>query len=184
MAEASTRSQVRTWIRSQIAGQSHVEVRSLYREMVAHFAGNPDFVSAWLAETLPAIAYEETRRVCADTRDHILFGDEILNRDATEERMREVRPRWQAWLEHVGDRHVRLMDMNSNELRTAATIRRTRGENELRIAELWDELASKLKGKKKVSDVFTPEQIEDLAANLSISVNVRRQIIIREDLAA
>lgn len=184
MAEPSTRKQVRAWIRTQIAGQSHVEIRTLYREMVTHFAGDQAFVAAWLAETLPAIAYEETRRVCADTRDHIMFGDELLNRGATDERMRDIRPRWSAWLEHIGDRHMRLMEMTSDELHTAASLRRQRGENELRIAELWDELASRLKRKKKVGDVFTPEQIEDLAASLSISVDVRRQIVIREDLAA
>lgn len=184
MEDGKTRKQVRAWVRDRIDGESSVEVSSLYREMVTHFSQDREFVAAWLSETLPAVAYDETLRVCAQTRGHILFGDEILSRDETETRLKEVRPRWQAWLEHVGDRHVRLLDMTKEELRTAATLRRQRGETELRYAELWDELASHLRGKKKVSDVFTVEQIEDLAASLSVSINVKRQIIIREDLAA
>lgn len=184
MEDGKTRKQVRAWVRDRIADQSSVEVASLYKEMVTHFSQDREFVSAWLLETLPAVAYEATLQVCAQTRSHIVFGDEILSRGETEVRLKDARPRWQAWLEHVGDRHVRLMDMTKEDLRTAATIRRERGETELRYAELWDELASRIKGRKKVAEVFTVEQIEDIAAALHISINVRREFVIREDLAA
>lgn len=185
MAEATPRKQVRQWVRERIREEAAIEIPVLYKEMVAHFASQPDFVSAWLAETLMPMAYEETRGLCADTRSgHVVFGDTILSREATGERLKQARPRWNAWLEYVGDRHVRLIDMTRNELLTAATIRRQRGETELRLSELWTELASHIKGRKTVGQVFTPEQIDTLAADLRVDIDVRRQIIIREDLAA
>lgn len=181
MPTDSPRRQVRTWLREQIADQTEVEIAVLYRRMIAHFAEDPTFVRAWLAETLPAVAYEETRSIVGDTRGgHVLFGDVLLSREATDRRLAASRPRWQLWLEHVGDRHVRLVEMTRNDLLAAASIRRERGETEIRYAELWEELASRLSGKKRVGDVFTSEEIDALARSLRIQIEVQRGVIVTE----
>src|SRR5690349_10393179 len=102
METKTPRQQVRAWIRDRIAEESSVQLPTMYRELIEHFAADPEFVKAWLAETLSPVAYEETRRVCADTRGgSIVWGDVVLSRDASDARMKAARPRWQAWLEYV-----------------------------------------------------------------------------------
>lgn len=172
MREPSTRGRIRAWVRAAIADKPAVKLPELTRDLVARFADDREFVMAWLAETLPAVAYEEVQAVCAATRAHIVFGDEVVSRAEFGEHVRQQRPRWQAWLEHVGDRHVRLWEMRRDDLLAAAAEREARGAEEYRRAVLWRELAARLRGRKTVGEVFTEEEIDVLAASLDVRVEV------------
>lgn len=179
------RREVRAWVRSQIKDQSVVDMSTLYRELIVHFSHDQEFIDLWLTETLPAIAYEETRRVIGETRGHVMFGDQLLSRAATDVRLRAARPRWQAWLENVGDRKQKLvMDMNASELLFAAELREARGESEYRVAALWREMRSYLLvagPDATVRDVFKPEEIDRLAESLHVEISATRTIVIRDD---
>lgn len=163
MVEKSTRQQVAEWVRAQMEGQEAVSLPDLVNDAVAHFEPQRSFVRQFLAESLRPIIYDLASTVAKQSRrNFVVAGDELVTREELTERSNKRASRWESWLEHVGGKHVRLLDMTREELILAADIRRGRADSELRIAHLWDALAAKLEGGQRVRDRFTPAEIETM----------------------
>lgn len=178
----NVRAYVRAYVRGLIAGADEVSIPALADATVTHFEGDQQFVREFLQETLPAIVYDEARSVCATTRQNLVFGDVVLSRPAAEERLKQARPRWQMWLEYVGDHHVTVPEMTVPDLRAASDIRRERGEREIRVGEFWGELADRMEAAHsiRVKELFDDDALTDLAVSMRVDIAVVRQFAIRD----
>lgn len=135
----SARSKVRAWIREAIRDRGDVHLPTLAGEVVEHFRGDQEFVDAYLAETLPDIVYATAQAVLGTTR--VRLADELVQPERLRAATPVLRSKWGHWLEHVGDRHVRLGDMTKGLLLVAAEERERRGDTEYVIARTWRHLA-------------------------------------------
>lgn len=173
---STARQQVRTWAKEQITHDREISIPDLATECVQFFRQDHAFVDALLNETIRAMCYEQIRIVVQDTRREcpgpapiIMAGDRIVSRGQILEAGKAFAQRWATWLEHVGDRHVRLLDMTSADLRTAAAERRKRADHELTVVALWDTLARRLKPDETVGKRFSVEDIERINQQLQNS---------------
>lgn len=168
MSAQTARQQVYAWVRGELDGQTTVRLPELTDRMVAHFSTDAEFVSAWLSETLRPIAYDAVQRVIAGTRAYVIIADEAVPHEEAVRAIKAKRPRWQAFLEHAGDRHVRLFEMTRQDLLLAADEREKRGAAEMRLAALWRYLAEQLNDSETVGQHFTEAQIADIAGRLNV----------------
>lgn len=166
MSAQTARQQVYAWVRGQMGGQASFSLPELTDRMVAHFSTDKDFIAAWLGETLRPIAYDAVQRVCATTRAYVVIADEAVPHAEAVRAIRERRPRWQAFMEHAGDRHVRLLDMTRRDLLLAADEREKRGAVEMRFAALWRHLAQQMTDTETVGQHFNETQIEEIAKQI------------------
>jgi hypothetical protein len=157
----SARIQVRTWVREQIADADEVTLPALADEAVEHFVKDKRFIRALLDESLRPLVYDLARIEMGRTRGTVIrLGDTLATEEAIDKRSQTLAGKWSRWLEHVNDRHVRLLDMTREDLLTAAGERRERAEADLKIADLWDRLAAHLEGGQAVRERFTPQEID------------------------
>ena len=165
----SHQAQVRLWIKGQVDGAPAVRLPDLTDRAVEHFSKQKPFIRSFLAEQLRPIVYEQARIVLQDTRRDgapILLGDELVNREEFKRRATAIASKWSQWIEHSGDRHIRLLDMTRADLLAAAEERYQRGQREMGLARLWRKLAAGLGDGEVVRERFTPEQIEEVLAAL------------------
>lgn len=170
--ELTPSAQVAQWIRADMKGATEVKLPDLAQRAVTHFRTDTAFVDLFLQESLTPLVYEIAKRVAASTRDMVVLGDVVVTKDSMTERAKRVSSRWDAWLEHVNDRHVRLRDMTRADLRVAISERRKRGDVEYAIASLFEEIALRLPDDTThVGAVLTGAQIEQLRVSLSVVVS-------------
>jgi hypothetical protein len=182
--EKTAKQQLYAWMREETEGESITRLPELTDRTVERLMANQDVLRAYLTGSIRDLTYDFAQRFIGKTRGFVLFGDDLIARQDVPKIAALRRPRWQAWLEHVGDRHVRLFDMMKRELLHAASLREERGQTEYQYAALWRELASGLDDVQSVKEVYTEKQIEEIAASLRVRVRVRRQEIARIEEAA
>jgi hypothetical protein len=183
MVDSPTRT-LYAWMREETEGQSITRLPELTDRTVERLLANQDILRAYLTASVRELTYDFAQRFIGQTRGHVLFGDDLIARPDIPAIASTRRPRWQAWMEHIGDRHVRLFDMMKGELLSAASLREERGHTEYQYAALWRELAGKMTDVQSVKEVFTEKQVEEIAASLRVRVRVRRQEIARIEEAA
>ena len=169
MTVATPTSRVRDWIYQEIDGMDTVKLPELANAAVAHFSQDPTFVHAFLETHLRPIIYDLAQKAMAATRGRenvIMAGETLLTRDGISKDAKKLQSKWERWLEHVGDRHVRLTEMTKSDLLKAAEERRKRANTDIRIAALWEALAERMEGDQKVGELFTPEQIDKVRISL------------------
>lgn len=173
MKHETPAAEMRAWIKERTTDKKSVNAPALARKMIKHFEKDEEFVVAFFREHGYATAYRLVIETIQRTRGRasvVQLGDEVVDRDEFEKRSKAFLSRWDRWLEHVGDKHVRLMDMKRSDLLAAAQIRRERADNELEIAQLWESLAERLEGSQTVREAFTPEEIDRVKASLDREV--------------
>lgn len=164
--------QVAQWIRANMQGATEVKLPDLAERAVAYFRTDSAFVDQFLQESLTPLVYDIAKRVAASTRDLVVLGDVVVTKASISERSKRVSSRWDSWLEHVNDRHVRLRDMTRVDLRAAISERRKRGAVEYTIASLFEAMAAHMPDDKAVvRDIFTNDQIEQLRAALPTTIS-------------
>lgn len=164
--EKSTRARLSEWVSAELVGAEEIQIPALTEKAMRHFADDKGFVSALLRENVRSLIYEVVQTVVGKSRGELVqLGDAVV--DATEFKARaRRRSTFENWLEHVGDHHVRLLDMSREELLIAAKERTDRGKHELELARLWRAMAQRLEGGQQVREVFTAAEIESLRASL------------------
>lgn len=181
MTEKSPLSEASTWARQEIArriaADGSVQIPDVANVMVAHYRNDAEWLSRFLGETFRQVAYDVAQRQCASTRGGVVFGDAMMPREEFTKEIKRRRARWEVWLEQVGDRQVRLFDMGATDLMTAAAERRRRGSIELQLAVLWETLADRCGRRKKVREVWTAQEITNLAASLDIQIETVVSVI-------
>jgi hypothetical protein len=153
------------------AGDS-VEIPLLADRLLDMVDADPDWRQALLRPSIETFTREAVQRHVASTRGLLVFGSEVVTRREFERRVHQRAQRFERWREHVGDRHLKLMDMTRNDLLQAAAERITRGLDELRIAALEQRLADRLEHDQRVSDAWSAEEIALLVDRLGIDWHV------------
>lgn len=167
--ETTPKAVVTAWISGEIEGKPIVDRSALVDAAVEHFAKDPAFVSAFLAQMLRPMIYEIAKQVMKRDRPGEMIrelGAEIMADGEFKKRAKERASRWRDWLEHSGGTHIRLMEMTKADLQRAAAERRQRGDVEYAYAELWDALSVRLEGNEKVKERFTADEIERVRISL------------------
>jgi hypothetical protein len=153
-----------------------VSMPSIANEAIQELLLDPADLQEWLGITVRPVMYEHIQREVAKSRNGvIIFGDTLTTPAEVKNAARRRRPNWQVWVEHAGDRSVPLTLMTRTDLEIAANEREKRGLHELKLASLWRHMAYQLSGSQKVSDLFTPEQIQSLADELNVDWQAVRQ---------
>lgn len=170
--ELTPSAQVAHWIRADMKGATEVKLPDLAQRTVAHFRTDTAFLDQFLQESLTPLVYDIARRVAASTRDMIVLGDVVVTKGSITERAKRVSARWDSWLEHVNDRHIRLRDMTRADLRAAISERRKRGDVEYAIASLFEAMVERMASDDAVvRDVFSNDDIELLRAKLPATIS-------------
>ena len=161
---------VRNWVRHEIEGQRAVKLPELSEAAVVHFSQDPDFIREFLALHLSPVVYDLAKRVLGEGRGQdnlVLAGDVLMTRDEFKDRAANLKSKWSRWMEHAGDCHVRLLDMNRTQLWQAAEERLKRSNTEALYARLWRQMAERLPDDKAtVGSFFTTKQIDQLYRSL------------------
>jgi hypothetical protein len=161
----------RQLINDALADHRYVHLRRDVREQLkAEIMSDTDWVEDMLDESLNPVLYDLATNAVHGTRQGIFLvvGDEIMRRDEFRRRARGQASRWMGWMEHVGDRFIRLGDMTRRDLLLAAQERRRRADREYKIADLWEKLAAGLAEEQRVGEVYTIDQIQEVAEAISI----------------
>ncbi len=159
-AVTSIRSRLRVWITEEVEDLHEFELSTVADSATDYFLTDSEFVGTVLRDLLRAMAYEVTAGVAQRTRGFIVLGNHVASREGLKEQAKHLSGKWDRWLEHVGTRHLRLMDMTREDLLTAAAERRLRAKTENTIATLWETLAEKLEGGQVLRERFTPAEID------------------------
>lgn len=162
---ATYRKQMRGWLRDEIEGKDEIALPDLANRAVLHFATNPTFVQGFMEEQLQPIVHTMAQQVMAESRPTpvLSFTDTVMTSEKFEEKVAAFKTTvWGNWMEHAGSRHVRLLRMDSTDLRMAAAERRGRGRTEFKFATLFDQIADGLEGGQVAEDRFTVDEIDAL----------------------
>lgn len=171
MTVSTPTSQVRDWIYQEIEGQNTVKLPDLANAAVVHFSKDPVFVHGFLETHLRPIIYDLAQKAMAATRGKqnvINVNDTLVTKEGIIAGAQKLQSKWERWLEHVGDRHVRLTEMKRADLLAAAELREQRAGTDMAIAKLWRALAERMEVDQTVGELFTPEQIEKVRTSLII----------------
>jgi len=162
----SARLRIRRWVRDELtavlAAARDVQLPEVADSARDHFLADAAFLAGPIGDLIRAVAYEEAGAYCQETRSGLVrFGEKAVPRGTArdEAATRLRRNPFQTWLEHAGDRTVRLMDMTREQLTVAAAERTSRGTTELVIAATWGELVKKLAPGEQVKQRFTVEEV-------------------------
>jgi hypothetical protein len=160
------RDSLRDWLRAEIAKRKEIKAPDLTTAAIQEFADDKQWLREFVDQDLRRMVYAEVNAVIRETRqprpiDSISF--EALARDQQKNRIE----RWLDRMEHIGDKHMRLADMDRVPLQKAASIRFRIGNTNNSMGTLLMRLAGGLSGKEKVGEKFTDEQIEDLWTKIS-----------------
>lgn len=166
--DPGVRSRLRSWLREKLKGAQEVSIPDLCRDAMLAFKGDDAFLLALADELLYPIVYREAGAIVSTLRQPaggklVVAGSQILSVDAIKHRA----SRWDTWLEKVGDRHINVMRMSRQDLKTAEESRLRRAEAERNIATVFRVLARRLEEGQVVADAWTPQQIEAVYAALA-----------------
>jgi hypothetical protein len=155
---------VRQWFRDATSDPAEeVKLGDIADEAVDHFLADQKFLHGPIADLIRMAAYDAAQRIVANTRNLVALGDTVVSREQAARRAK-ASAFW-TWMEHVGNRHIRLPEMTREDLLTAAQERRLRGQREMGLADLWESIADKLEGGQRVHERFSQEELDSLVAS-------------------
>lgn len=157
--ELSSKARIRQWVREEIEGKEEVQLPELASKAIDTFKKDTKFLRQLAEESLRAMVYQLAYQAVQQTRGMWMAGDTAVTKEAIRQRARK-HSLFRDWLEHVNDKHIRLMDMTREELLIAADEREKRGKHEIGLAALWRTLAERLEGGETVGNRYTPDEIE------------------------
>jgi hypothetical protein len=161
--------QITAWLDDETDGAREVRIPTLTDAVVDRLLTQPKLLRAFLKECIRPLVYDFAQRFCARTRGHVVLGDDILGREQVDKAIRRLRPRWESWLEHVGDRHIRLVEMTADDLLAAALLRERRAATDVRYAGLWREMAARMAPGQTVGQAFGEEELVEWFARLRVA---------------
>jgi aromatic ring-cleaving dioxygenase len=166
-ASDSPRAQVARWVRAQIADREEVSIPDLRNQAIEHFEKDRAFMRSLLTAFMRTSLYDIVQHVVGSTRGLTLLGDTVVTEDGIDQRVSAARAsRWDRWLEHVGDKHLRLMDMTREDVLQAITEREQRIESERSVVRILSAIYARLEGGQRVRERFTAAEIEQLRRSL------------------
>jgi len=131
-----------------------------------------------LARQSPPPDMEATTRPMAEEKPLRTQGGALVRRDFIDRTAAELEQRWEGWLERVGDRQIPFLDMTRKDLLLASRHRKERGMQEIELSLLEVRIAKTLKGTERVRDRYTPDDLDDLRAEVrELEASKRREAL-------
>jgi hypothetical protein len=161
----------------ELSEEPEIRLPEIADAACAYFLSDENFLKGPIADLIRLAAYDAAQRYAQHTRGVIPFGDSVITREEMTKRAR--RSQFSVWLEHVGDRHIRFMDLTREELLVAAGERRGRAQTDLDVALLEETLADALESGQHVKDRFTEEEIEEVRASLERQKSIKGDLLKR-----
>jgi len=160
--ELSARVRIRRWVRTQmdtaLNNDGEVRLPEIASGAATAMLSDTSFVAGPITDLVRLMAYEEASRYVQTTHRGVIgMGDEAVTKEAFAERVKQSS--FVNWVEHSGDRNLRLMDMDADDCKAAADVRFQRARTETARGRLLMALAKSLKDGERVGDKFTPEEI-------------------------
>ncbi len=103
------------------------------------------------------VAYQSAQRVAAASRMTVSH-DEAPD----DPKQLTKRSRWDAWLEHIGDRHLKLMDMTIQDLDAAIAEREQRAYTELKTVSFLRSIKARLEGGQTIGERFNGSELTQI----------------------
>jgi hypothetical protein len=161
----TARQQLTAWIRDYMTDKDEVSASEMVSEAVIKFRKNRKFLDELAVDALRELVYRRAVEEMARSRRAgkgpvVMTGDDVLISTKGIKQRARGHSVFQNWLEHAGDRHVRIMDATREDLLLAAEEREGRGEHEIRLAKVWRTVAETLEGGQVVNTKYSPEEVE------------------------
>lgn len=161
---------VRAWYREQIKGKTSFNLTELADQAATAFLVDEDFMRRLFKEYTGPAFYEVAGDVVNATRGRaFLIGDQVLSLEEKVARAKKESTKFIDWMEHSGQRHIKLEEMTKADLLQAAEERYARGRREFHFANLWVNLANQLDDGQRVKDRFSPEVIAQIEIEMQQS---------------
>lgn len=161
------RKRLRRFIEEQMSGNERVSSPDIARLCAEKFADDKAMLTGLL---YPAV-YEATMEYMRDTHNHIVVNETDGTICSAEGVVRSSvfgkQSKFAYWREWNGVHHVLFMKMKREDCFAAAGKRRQRERTENIRATLLETVGNKLTKGKKVEDVYTPEDIERIEAEIT-----------------
>jgi hypothetical protein len=161
---------LRRWIKEQVEDGDEFRMPEIAKAAVEEFENNVEFCRQFTRDNLYQVAYDLVQSTVAMTRGRSSFkrvGDSLVNERGLEQRRRQLRSRWAAWLEHAGGRTIRLAVMTKHDLLAAAAERRSRADEEVTRAAFMEQIAATLGETERVGERYTSDQLDELWRRLT-----------------
>ena len=180
-AQGSATTRLYSWAELQIAqvGEGErLKLTDLTEQALKEFAVDPEWVTAFVSESLESMIRSVAQKAVASTRGHYrkyVFRDTVMGVQAyatqtTQEAATlsmKLMQKWGSWMEHTGQSHLRLLDMTRADLLAAAEERERRANRELEVARLWRAMADAMPGgATTVREAFKLEDIEIMSVKI------------------
>lgn len=166
MIQRRYRAIVTAWITERVQEQldehGAADVPEAVDAAIDHFGQNQDFVRSLMHEIFRPAAYQASRQAIAATRggNPVTLGNKVMSREEFE---RRAKHRFERWVVNVkSHRDVQFMDLERSELE----LWRNRNERLAKTfggyVRLCDRLMEQMGDGERVSDLFTPEEVEEI----------------------
>jgi len=167
MTEETAVERFRDWVRVEIDGKSSFKIPDIVSSAEKTFGEDASFLRSFARDTLRARFYKEVQGVVAEARRGLVrVGGTFVSAEkvgeAATSASRAVWGRWERCFEHVGGKHMLVLDMNAKDLTTAETERFEAAEQHARWARFFAEIRKGVKRGKKVRDCFTAADLNDI----------------------
>lgn len=159
-------------VQQRVSDEREVKLPDVKQALIDEIKNDAELLDRFLDESLGPLVYDVCQRVVQRTRGMVVFGDLVLPVQEVRKAARRATPSWSTWLEHTGDRYVRLVDMGPHELQLAENSRLRRIHSEAGIVALLRELRKRVPEGMTVGQVMTHEQLDALATSLDVRVTI------------
>jgi hypothetical protein len=168
MGRDNAKEKLHKWIDEKLEGAASLTPKELAdaAEKDNTLGGNLNFVRAFTRQFFRTTLYDEIQRYLSKPRQDVarLGGGLVLDPgrldEATDSIVEKIWGRWDRVYERVGDRHMRVIDMKSDDLGTAISRRGAQAHAHARWADFFAQLRTGL-GKKRVRDKYTAQQLDN-----------------------
>lgn len=161
----SARECLRGWVREKLAAKASFKIPDIVKEAEKRFGNDTTFLKEYAKDAIRALMYEDVQHVAAESRRAIIGAahvDPTRLEDAANESSRSVWGRWDTCFEHIGEKHVLVLDMKDQDLAEAEAVRYKSAEQHARWGRFFAALRKGMKRGKKVRDCYTTEQLDEL----------------------
>ncbi len=167
----SLRSQMRRWCKEVIEAEDDFDVAAKAREGANLFAKDQKFAARFCAEFAPSVLYDMLKHLLAEDRRHVMHGAHAVTREAVRASLEREVVDWSRWFEYDAKtgKQVRLLEMTWEQLGEVPLVRETRARADLERAALARLLRGRMKPGQRVSEVWTEEEVSDLASKIQVS---------------
>lgn len=171
-AKRTVRAEVTGYMREILEDRDHFNLAEITDEVADKLVEEPMIALEGVRDLIRPMVYQYAAQVMSSTRqgptakELIPLGDdEMTTREAHRRRsIRQFGNRFSRWIEHAGDvnGYVRYLQMNREELLSAASAREKRGTTELIRSTFNKRIANALEEGQVVADVYGPQELEDI----------------------